>query len=59
MMKPDHRTPNLRALALAVTVLSMLTATLLVTQVSFASSAGYAGYGIDESAALAAEGYGR
>lgn len=60
MMKPDHRTPDLRALALAVTVLSALTASFLVAQASLVSSAGYAGYGIGESAALAAaEGYGR
>lgn len=54
-MKSDHRTPNLRALALAVTVLSALTATLLVSQASLASSPGLAGYGIDETAALSAE----
>ena len=59
MMKPDHRTHNLRALALAVTILSALTATLLVAQVSLSSSAGFAGYGIDDTAALSADGYGR
>lgn len=58
-MKPDHRTPNLRALALAVTLLSALTATLLVSQASFAASPRLAGYGIDETVALAADGYGR
>ena len=58
-MKPDHRTPDLRALALAVTLLSALTATLLVTQASIVSPAGVAGYGIDETASLAAEVYGQ
>jgi|AraplaDrversion2_2_1032049.scaffolds.fasta_scaffold403761_1 hypothetical protein len=58
-MEQDHRTPNLRALALAVTVLSALTATLLVSQASLAASPGLAGYGIDETLALSAEGYGR
>lgn len=59
MMKPDHRKPNLRALALAVTVLSALTATLLVSQVSFASSSDFAGYGIDETVTLTAADHGR
>lgn len=59
MMKPEHRTPDLRALALAVTVLSALTATLLVAQVSITPSASFAGYGIDDTVALSAEGYGR
>jgi hypothetical protein len=58
-MKPDHRTPNLRALALAVTVLSAITATLLISQASLAASPGLAGYGIDETVTLSAEGYGR
>ena len=54
-MKPDHRTPDLRALALAVTVLSALAASFLVAQASLVSSAEFAGYGIAD-AALTAEG---
>jgi hypothetical protein len=56
MMKPDHRTPDLRALALAVTVLSALAASFLVAQASLVSSAEFAGYGIADTAALAAGG---
>jgi hypothetical protein len=58
-MKPDHRTPNLRALALTVTLLSALTATLLVAQASLASSPGLAGYGIDETVGLSTESHSR
>jgi len=59
MMKPNNRTPDLRALALAVTVFSALAASFLVAQASLVSSAGFAGYGIGESVAMSAEGYGR
>lgn len=50
-MKPDYRTPNMRALALAVTLASAFTASLLVAQLSLTSSADLAGYGIDAYAA--------
>lgn len=53
-MQTDHRSPNLRALALAVTLLSALTATLLVAQVSTSTSS-FAGYGIDEAAGVLSE----
>ena len=58
-MNAENHTPNLRPLALAVTLLSVITATLLVTQVSLTSSAAMAGYGIDEPTTQLAQGYGR
>lgn len=58
-MKPDYRTPNMRALALAVTVASAVTASLLVAQISLTRSADLAGYGIDAYAAAPASEHGR
>jgi hypothetical protein len=52
-MKTDHRTPNLRALALA------LTASVLLAQANFASSVGANGYGVTENTLETAGGYGR
>ena len=58
-MKSNNHTPNLRALALTVTLLSAITATLLVTHVSLISSADMAGYGVDEPTKQLAQGYSR
>jgi len=58
-MKPIDRTPDMRALALAVTLASAVTASLLVTQASLTAPAGFPGYGVDDHAVASAEGYGR
>jgi hypothetical protein len=49
----------MRALALAVTVASAITASLLVAQVSLTTSTDFAVYGIDDYSSTPAEGYGR
>ena len=58
-MRQNSRTPNMRALALAVTVASAITASLLVAQMSLATSARLAGYGIDDYAQMPLEASGR
>ena len=58
-MKQQNRTPNMRALALAVMLASAATASLLVAQVSMTRSADFAAYGIDDHVAASTEGYGR
>jgi len=58
-MKPNDRTPNMRALALAVTLASAVTASLLVTQASLTVPAQLAGYGVDDHVAASADGYGQ
>ena len=58
-MKQQNRTPNMRALALAVMLASAATASLLVAQVSMTRSADFAAYGIDDHVAPSTEGYGR
>jgi len=58
-MKPIDRTPDMRALALAVTLAGAAAASLLITQASLTAPAGLPGYGADDHAVASAEGYGR
>ena len=53
-MKTNDRTPDMRALALAVTFAGAVTASLLLAQVTMTASASFAGYGIDDYATASA-----
>jgi hypothetical protein len=58
-MKPIDRTPDMRTLALAVTLAGAVAASLLIIQASLTAPAELAGYGVDDHAVASAAGYGR
>ena len=58
-MKQQIRTPNMRALVLAVARASAPPPSHQVAQVSMTRSADFAAYGIDDHVAATTEGYGR